>query len=106
MNTMSEKTSGAWNWIEGQISLGKLIETAGLKDSFAQASDFAGGIANAYMGKVANAQRSIQGRIDRSERDAAIAGKEGCTIDVVAEKARIRAFREALQDLRLQGLLK
>jgi hypothetical protein len=103
---MSEKIPNAHSWIDGQISLGKLIETAGLKDSFAQASDFAGGIANAYMEKAANAQMAIQGRIDRAERDAIVAGKEGSAIDAVAEKARIRAFREALQDLRLQGLLK
>ena len=49
----------AERWLNGEISLGRFIHNSSLESCYAQASDFAGGIANEFSAKLASAAHEI-----------------------------------------------
>lgn len=86
-------------WLDGEISLGRFIHNSSLETCYAQASDFAGGIANAFSDKLKTVVKRLDSKIDRAEKDYSEAIDE---INKTAEAARKRAIQDAISEIRLE----
>lgn len=87
-------------WLDAEISMGRLIHNMSLETCYAQAADLIGGMANTY----GEMMRKTMARFDEMREDAkrhyAEARERGNEKDMLAEAARMRAFTEAMSDMR------
>jgi len=95
MKTPNSK-SDAHRWLDGEISLGKFIHNSSLENCYAQASDFAGGIANAYNDKLQTVMQNLEKMRARAQMDYNEANAKNNAIDMTAEAARMRAIQESM----------
>ena len=97
----------AERWLNGEISLGRFIHNSSLESCYAQASDFAGGIANEFSAKLASAAHEID-RLKaelaeaQAERDAARCENVKYDLAYKTAKARIMVLEGRL-DVATEG---
>lgn len=102
----SAAANPAVRWLNGEISLGKLLQLAGVPRGCGD--DLVGMIWQAFDEKVRELDRVLKGNLSRAEADykAACAGEQtqNTVNDMVAEMSRKRAYQETRALLRFHVL--
>jgi hypothetical protein len=93
-------STNADKWIDGEISLGKLLQLEGCQRP--SGDDLAGAIANSFRERITIIGRNLEADKERARADYEEAKKHGKTEDMAAEAALIRAFTQAQNHISMQ----
>lgn len=86
-------------WIQGEISLGKLLNTAGC--SRPSGDDLAGSIRNYYEERIRQAMRTLEAKETRAQLDFQESEHRNHREDMAADAARVHAYIDAQTVLRV-----
>ena len=93
-------TNDAERWLDGEISLGKLLQIIGC--SRPSGDDLAGAISNAYSERIARAYAKIEAERERANKEYLAEKDEPNKINATASAAAMRAYTHALSILNFE----
>lgn len=94
--------NAAQNWLNGEISMGKMLDT--FKVPRGPGDDLVGALWQAFEERITALKNELEDRRKRAERDMAEASKANKPLDEAAESASRLAYVTALSSLRVHLL--